>query len=251
MIRSALLALAAVFVLSACSEDPASPTVDTSSYVVSTKGSYFLHDNTMILITNGGATRDSAIAADSTVVNGTVSKDGRSAVESIVFVNNTATDTTYMSQEGSKTYSLLELKFAAGPTVIDLGTRWTLLYDGAVSNWTVLRDTIPTLTIPIGSGSYTGTAGLNFTGKNVGSENILINGASVSTTKVEITLGITLYLNIAGTIMPYPFELKRYCWLAKNIGVVKIEQVPLVINPGVALPIPGMRSTVTKFSVAS
>jgi hypothetical protein len=253
MIRSALLALAAVFVLSACSEDPVTPPPsDTSSYVVSTKGSYFIHDNITVDITSAGVTTDVPSPSDSTVVNGTVTHEGRSAIESIVFVNGAASDSVYMAQTGSTVATAFPLQFTILGVPADFGVKWVNIFDANATTWTALNDTIPSFTIGSGAQQYTGSAKLLFTGKQTGTETITVDGKSVTAKKSEITMNITLYLNF-GAVIPVPIVLTQHYTFAPNIGMVRAEQVANVVTiVGVPpLAIPGFKTSLVRYAVAN
>lgn len=252
MIRSALLALAAIFVLSACSEDPVTPS-DTSSYVVSAKGSYFIHDNVTVDITAAGVTTDVPAPQDSTVVNGSVTYEGRSAIESIVFVAGAPADSLYTAQTGSTVATAFPLQFTILGIPADFGVKWMNVFDANATTWTALNDTIPSFTIGSGAQSYTGSAKLNFTGKQTGTETITVDGKSVTAKKSEITMNITLYLNFVGSIIPVPIVLTQHYTFAPNIGMVRAEQVATVVNiVGVPpLAIPGFRTSLVRYAVAN
>ncbi|HLP27558.1 MAG TPA: hypothetical protein VK147_02880 [Candidatus Didemnitutus sp.] len=252
MIRSVLFALAAVFVLSACSDDPVTPS-DTSSYVVSTKGSYFVHDNITVEITAAGVTTDVPSPSDSTVVNGSVTHEGRTAIESIVFVNGAASDSIYMTQTGSTVATAFPLQFTVLGLPADFGVKWVNIFDANAATWTALNDSIPSFTIGSGEQAYTGTAKLLFTGKQTGTETITVDGKSVTAKKSEITMNITLYLNFGTAIIPVPIVLTQRYTFAPNVGIVRAEQVATVITiEGVPpLTIPGFKTSLVRYSVAN
>ena len=253
MIRLAILSAATILVLSACSTDPEPPPVDTSTYVVATKGTYFINDNVVITIDAAGTKTDNPAPQDSTYVNGTKSINGKTAVESFVFVNGVPTDTTYVAQEGLKVSTLTQLQFDVLGAPVDLGNKWVLTYDANATTWTALDDTIPTITIQAGTTTYTGSAKLFFTGKKLAAENITVSGSVLSAVKTELNMLITLYVNFGGFIVPVPIELVRSSWFAKGVGVVKIQQDAKVVNaaPAPPLTIPGQRVSTVRFNVAS
>lgn len=254
MKRFASIAAAALclgLVLSSCSTETTTPS-EPGVYVIATPGSYFVHGNRAFDIDAGGATDTVEVLADSTVVTGTTTIEGRSAVESIIYVGGFPIDTVYDAQQGSVVSTLLPLEFDVLGAPVDLGMKWVNLYNENASSWTALRDTVPTFTIDAGpSGSYTGSAGLDFIGKKLGTETVTINGVSVATQKVEITLNITLYLMFGTQPLPVPIQLVRTYWYANNIGWVKMMQPAKVVTiPGIPpLPIDGAETTLLRYNI--
>ena len=246
MIRLALIAVVTILLLSACSTDPV---VDTSTYVVATKGSYFVHDNIVINVDTNGVKTDVPAPQDSTIVNGTKVISGKTAVESFVFVDGVPTDTTYVAQEGGIVSTLTPLQFTVASQSLDLGNRWVLTYDANATTWTALNDTIPSITF----GPLTGSAKLLFTGKKLAAENITVNGSVLSAVKTELNMLVTLYINYSGFIIPVPIELIRTTWFAKGVGIVKIEQDAklIVTSIGLKLTIPGQRVSTVRYNIAS
>ena len=251
VIRLAIFSAATLLVLSACSTDPVTPN-DTSVYVVATKGTYFINDNVVITIDAGGTKADVPAPQDSTYVNGTKSVNGKTAVESFVFIGGVATDTTYVAQEGLKVSALTPLQFVVLGAPVDLGNKWVLTYDANATTWTALDDTIPSISIQAGPSTYTGSAKLLFTGKKLAAENITVNGSALSAVKTEMKMLITLYVDFGGFVLPVPIELIRNTWFAKGVGVVKIEQDAKVINapPAPPLTLPGQRISTVRFNIA-
>ena len=253
MKRLAIVTVAALGLglgLTGCS-DSTTPS-EPGNYVVATAGSYFLHSNRSYDIDQSGAIDTNDILPDSVVVTGTKTVEGRSAVESIMYVGGLPIDTMYDAQQGSVVSTLLPLSFDVLGAPVDLGNKWVNLFDENASSWTALKDSIPQFTIDAGpSGSYTGTAGLNFTGKKLGNETVTLNGASIATTKVEITMNITLYLMFGPQAVPIPIQLVRTYWFANNIGWVKVTQPAQLVNiMGIPpLPIDGVEATLIGYSV--
>lgn len=253
MKRFAIVAVAALGLglgLSSCSSESTTPT-EPGTYVVATAGSYFIHGNKAFDTDEAGAVDTVDILPDSVAVTGTKTVEGRSAVESIVFVGGLPIDTMYDAQQGTVVSTLLPLQFDVLGAPVDLGNKWVNLFDENASSWTALRDSIPQFTIDAGpSGSYTGSAGLNFIGKKLGTESVTINGTTVSTSKVEITMNITLYLMFGPSAVPVPIQLVRTYWFAKNLGWVKMSQPAKVVSiMGIPpLPIDGTESTLIRYS---
>ncbi len=225
---------------------------EPGTYVISTAGSYFVHAKREFDIDDAGVIDTNDLLSDSVVITGTKTIAGRSAVESIMYVGDVAVDTTYDSQQGSVVSTLFPLEFSVFGAPVALGSKWVNLFDENATSWVALRDTVPQFTIDGGpSGSYSGTGGLNFVGKKIGTETVTIGGKSISTTKVELTLNITLYLDFGVTIVPLPIQLVRTYWFANKIGWVKISQPAKLVNlPGVpALPIDGQETTLIRYNV--
>ncbi len=254
MKRLAIVTVAALGLglgLTGCSNETTTPS-EPGNYVVATAGSYFIHDNRSFDIDASGALDTVNILPDSVVVTGTKTVEGRSAVESIMFVGGLPIDTMYDAQQGSVVSTLLPLSFDVLGAPVDLGNKWVNLFDENASSWTALKDSIPQFTIDAGpSGSYTGSAGLNFTGKKLGNETVTINGTAISTNKVEITMNITLYLLFGPQAVPIPIQLVRTYWFANNIGWVKYTQPAqlVTINGVPPLPIDGDEATLVRYSV--
>lgn len=254
MKRLAIVTVAALGLglgLSGCSSETTTPT-EAGKYVVATTGSYFIHSNRSYDIDASGVIDTVDILPDSAVVTGSKTVEGRSAVESIIMVGGVPVDTTYDSQQGAVVSTLLPLRFDVLGAPVDLGNKWVNLFDENASSWVALKDSIPQFTIDAGpSGSYTGTAGLSFTGKKLGTESVTINGTSVSTSKVEITMNITLYLMFGPQAVPLPIQLVRTYWFANNIGWVKVTQPAQVVNiMGIPpLPIDGVETTLLRYNV--
>lgn len=254
MKRLAIVTVAALGLglgLSSCSSDSTTPT-EPGNYVIATAGSYFIHSNRTFDVDASGVIDTVDVLPDSVVVTGTKTIEGRSAVESIMYVGGLAIDTTYEAQQGSVVSTLLPLQFDVLGAPVDLGNKWVNLFDENASSWTALKDSIPQFTIDAGpSGSYTGSAALNFTGRKLGTESVTIDGTSVSTQKVEITMNITLYLMFGPQAVPVPIQLVRTYWFANNIGWVKVSQPAVVVSIiGVPpLPIDGEETTLIRYSV--
>ncbi len=237
--------------LSSCKTESTTP-VEPGKYVIATAGSYFIHGNRTFDTDASGATDTTDFLEDSTVVIGTTTVEGRSAVQSIYTFVGIAFDTLYDAQQGSVVSTLYPLEFDVLGAPVDLGRKWVNVFDENASSWTALRDTIPSFTIDAGpSGSYTGSAGLDFTGKKLGTETVTINGVSVATQKVEITLNITLYLMFGPQAVPVPIQLVRTYWFANNIGWVKMMQPAKVVTiPGIPpLPIDGGEATLLRYNI--
>ncbi len=246
-----VLAISAL-VLASCSDDSTTPTPSPANYVVSTPGSYFLHANTTVDITAAGIITESEADPDSSVVTGTKTYSGRSAVETVRYVNGVVADTVYLSQSGSKVSSAFPLAFTVLGAPVDFGVRWVDVYDSSVDSWTALNDTIPSFTINAGPSSYNGSAKLLFTGKKTGTENIIVDGKTLSANKAELTLNITLYLQFsASVVVPVPIVLVQRSWMVPDVGLVRAEQDAKVVSiMGVPpLPIPGFKTVLTKYNV--
>lgn len=254
MKRFAIYAVAALGLglsLSSCSSESTTPT-EPGKYVASTTGSYFIHNNKSFDTDAAGAVDTVDILPDSVVVTGSKTVEGRSAVESIVYVGGMPIDTVYDAQQGAVVSTLLPLSFDVLGAPVDLGNKWVNLFDENSSSWTALRDSIPQFTIDAGpSGSYTGSAGLDFTGKKLGTESVTINGTAVTASKVEITMNITLYLMFGPQAVPVPIQLVRTYWFANNIGWVKVSQPAKVVTiMGIPpLPIDGLETTLIRYNV--
>lgn len=253
MKRFAIIAVAAIGLgLAGCSSDTTTTPTEPGKYVISTPGSYFIHNNRTYDTDAAGAVDTVDVLPDSVVVSGTKTVEGRSAVESIVFVGGMAVDTMYDAQQGTVVSTLLPLSFDVLGAPVDLGNKWVNLFDENASSWTALKDSIPQFTIDAGpSGSYTGSAGLNFTGKKLGTETVSIDGKATAASKVEITMNITLYLMFGPQAVPVPIQLVRTYWFVNGIGSIKVTQPAQVVNiMGIPpLPIDGVETTLVRYSI--
>jgi len=248
----AIIAVAALALgLAGCSSDTTTPT-EPGKYVIASPGSYFIHNNRTYDTDAAGAVDTVDVLPDSVVVSGTKTVEGRSAVESIMYVGGMAVDTMYDAQQGTVVSTLLPLAFDVLGAPVDLGNKWVNLFDENASSWTALKDSIPQFTIDAGpSGSYTGSAGLNFIGKKLGTETVSINGAATAASKVEITMNITLYLMFGPQAVPVPIQLVRTYWFVNGIGSIKVTQPAQVVNiMGIPpLPIDGVETTLVRYSI--
>jgi len=261
----ALLSLACIAVLSACSEETTQPPA-SGNYVVSKTGSYYIHTNVLVDIARDGKTTEIPSPADSTVVTGAATISGKSAVRSVVFTAGIPTDTTYLAQEGSKVLEYFPIAFSIVGASVDLGVRWVTTFDESATSWTALTDTIAPFKFIVGidtiypntdstridTVAYNLSVKLNFTGTKTGTENLTIDGLSVATTKSVINIAATIYVNISGTIFPVEISLPRTYWFAKDVGVLKIDQEAKVLNSSPIPPsgIPGLKQTTVRYTIA-
>lgn len=254
MIRSVLLGLALVMVLSACSDDTTTnPPAGTGVYVISKAGSYFIHDNVYVKITNAGVPSDSILPSDSTAPNGTQTIAGKSAATSYVFVGGVPVDTTFVAQEGTKVLEYFPVEFTVLGATVNLGTKWVNTFDESVNSWTALNDTVPEFELRTAGPSYFISAKLNFTGVKNGTEALTVNGASITATRSVISLNATIYVAFSpgGLSTPVPINLVRTYWFADGYGALKVVQDAKVINAAPLPPtgVPGSRKTVVRLNV--
>ncbi len=265
MLRLAALGLLAILTLSACSDDePTNPT-PSGTYVVSTPGTYYVNDNVIINIRTGGATSDSAVASDSTVVLGTRTIGGKSAVASVVHVGGVAVDTTYLAQEGSKVLEFFPVQFSIFGGPVNLGDKWVTTFDESASKWTALSDSVPPFeiiggvrTVNPGTDSqridtvkYTVSARLNFEGTKTGTENVTVDGKTLSATKSQVSLGGTVYVFLGPAPLAIDLNIPRTYWFVNGVGVVKTVQDATILNVPLlgATPVPGSRRTTVRYSI--
>ncbi|MCX6139759.1 MAG: hypothetical protein NTX15_02845 [Candidatus Kapabacteria bacterium] len=254
MFRFLLLGAFATLILSACSETTTNPS-PTGVYVVSKAGSYYIHDNVYVKITNAGVTADSLLPRDSTAANGTQTIAGKSAATSYVFVGGVPVDTTFVAQEGTKVNEYYPVEFTILGATVNLGTKWVTTFDEALTSWTALNDTVPEFELKAGptGPTYYLSAKLNFTGSKNGTEVLMVNGASITATKSAINLNATIYVAFSpgGLATAVPISLVRTYWFANGYGTLKIVQDAKVINapPLPATGVPGLRQTVVRLNV--
>lgn len=267
MFRLAALGLLAILTLSACSDDePTTPQPTGGKYVVSTAGTYYVNDNVIINIRPGGATSDSTIPQDSTVVLGTRTVGGKSAVASVVFIGGVASDTTYATQEGTKVLEYVPVQFSILGAPLNLGDKWVTTFDESAASWTALSDSVAPFDLVIridtvnpntdsqrvDTMKYRLSARLNFTGSKTGTENVTIDGKTLSATKSQVNLAGTVYAFIAGPVpFSIPINIPRTYWFVDGVGVVKVSQDAVTISASPLPPtgVPGSRKTTVRYSV--
>jgi len=254
MKRIAPLAIIAAAILAACGGST-TPDTPTESFIA-TSGSYLLHQNTMLTIdTVTNKVTETPAPSDSTIVGAAAVFNGKSSTPYVELIGSSATDTSHYYQEGGELYTALPLNYDIGGIPLDLGFKWAKIYDNSGTSWTGLADTITPVDLPIGG--YKLSAKLNFLGQSAGTENLTINGTTVSVKKVKIDLNARLYAMAGPTSLPVDVNLVVYYWLADKIGVVKMEQPAAIINLGLLgqlmgspiQAVPGMRSVTTKYVV--
>ncbi len=254
MKRIAPLAILTAAILVSCggSSTPETPT----ETFVATSGSYLLHQNTLLTIdTVTKNITETPAPSDSTVVGVAAGFNGKTSTPYVELIGGSATDTSHYYQDGGALYTALPLNYDIGGIPLDLGFKWAKIYDNAAASWTALADTITPVDLPIGG--YKLSAKLNFQGQSVGTENLTINGTTVSAKKVKIDLNARLYAMAGPTSLPVDVNLVVFYWLADKVGVVKMEQPATIINLGLLgqlmgspiQAVPGIRSVTTKYVV--
>ena len=229
MIRYAALAVASALIISACG-DSTTPEPTNESYVPAS-GSYMIHQNTELEIdTVTKAVTEIPAPSDSTIAGAVTTFNGKSATPFVAFVGGAPFDTTHYYQDGASLYTSIPLSYDIGGIPLDLGSKWAKINEQGQTSWTSLADTIAPIDLPIGG--YKLSAKLDFQGKALGSENITINGATLSAKKIQIDLNARLYAMAGPTSLPVDVNLKVFYWLVDKVGVVKREQPAAIINLG-------------------
>lgn len=225
-----MLAVAGTMLLTACSDDSTTnPNPTTDVYIPSKTGAYIIHANNE---TTDGVTTD--VSDDSTVVIGTVAiKDDanvtKTAVRHEVYVEDEVIDTLDIAQEGSKIYLNfpLELGNIGGVEGDSYGTRWVMIGDINGSTWTGLKfDTTIKLPIEGLPEPIDATMKFNITGKKVGTENLTIDGKTVSCVKFQNTFTV----NVTALGFTIPIVLTQDVWLGKGVGLVKQAQAESLVD---------------------
>lgn len=250
MKRLLMLAAAGTMILTACSDDSTTnpnPTADV--YIPSKTGAYIIHANKE---TAGGETMD--VSDDSTVVIGTLAiKDGanvtKTSVRHEVYIDDAVSDTIDVAQEGSKIYLNfpLELGDLEGVGNSSYGTRWVLIGDVNGSSWTGLSlDT--NVSIDYMGTPLPVTISFRVSGKKAGTENMTINGKTVSCVKLENDFNVTM--TISGLGVSIPIALKQTTWVGKGVGLVKQTQPATMVSApalGFEFEVPGFESTAIRY----
>jgi len=247
-----MLALAATMFLTACSDDSTTNPPASDVYIPSKTGAYVIHANK---ITEAGVTSDAE--DDSTVVIGTLKiKDGKNvektSIRHEVYVMGVAYDTVDVAEEGSKIHLNfpLSVKISDSISAPDLGSRWILVGDQNGSTWTGLDEKITGLTLDYKGTPLPADIAFKVTGKKVGTENMTINGQTVSTIKYENTFAITLTVNLGIIVPVIPISFTQTMWVGKGVGMVKSTQPATTISVpelGFDFEIPGTESTAIRY----
>lgn len=248
----ALTAIAASALLISCSDDPTTPTV-VGSYV-RPAGSYEIHSNVDIAIDAAtGKTTEVAAPDDSTVIVQRTSTDGVDKSVAHVYESGVIVDTLELAQNGSVlTSNQFLIKLELPGTVLNFGRRQVTIADFSKSSWTALKDTILPFDYPTLPGVKL-SGSLNFVGKSLGDENLIIDGKTYATKKVQIDLNSVITASVSVSV---PVNLVRTVWLADRVGIVKVEQKPAIIDLGSAgallgiqkLAVPGFIQTDKRWS---
>ena len=257
MVKRFLSVLGVAVLLVSCSED--SPTTPTASdkFLASKAGSFFINNNTIVTGT-AEAPVDSITTTDSVVVGAETTIDGKKATPFVTYnAAGTATDTTYMYQDGDKIYVQFDLSYDVGSGLnpINLGKRWVLVADAkATTSWVALQDTVSNLSITYSGIPLTGNVGINFSGAKTSTETLTINGTSVETVKYTLTSNTTVYIATPVGPVVVPIATSISYWFAKNVGLVKTSQPPFnvafsALGTPVDVDVPGSRSTTIRFKV--
>lgn len=247
-----MMAVAATLVLTACSDDSTTNPPASDVYVPSKTGAYVIHANE---VTEEGVTSEAE--DDSTVVIGTLKiKDGKNvektSIRHEVYIQGMAYDTMDVAEEGSKIYLSfpLELGDVGGVGAPALGTRWVLVGDQNGSTWTGLDEKFTGLNLDYNGTAIPAEIAFKVTGKKAGTENMTINGKTVSTIKYENTFAVTMTLNL-GVIAPViPISFTQTMWVGKGVGMVKMMQPATTISVpelGFEFEIPGTESTAIRY----
>ncbi|NQW30717.1 MAG: hypothetical protein HQ472_09420 [Ignavibacteria bacterium] len=261
MFRFLLAVSFAAIVIAGCSSS--TTPAGTSSYLVSTTGTYFINSNvTLEKDSATGVVSEVEPYEDSTVVTGKESKTDskgltKTAVVMVTYLNGAPTDTNYVAEDGAKIYLFLDLSAASVPGVdgVSLGTRWTLIADqNATAEWTAITDSVSNLDIDYNGTALKADVGVSVKCKKNGTENLTINGALVETIKYQMTYNITMYINIGIAVVPIPVSFSSEIWLGKGVGLVKQIQQPSTVTVaalGFGFDIPGYRTAVIKYKIVS
>ncbi|MBI2793048.1 MAG: hypothetical protein HYX66_00175 [Ignavibacteria bacterium] len=238
-----------------CAKDSTTPTTPPKNYLPSSTGTYYIYENTEVEKSSSGADSVVAVFSDSTTVEGTEQKSDlkgttKTAVKYAVRADNSANiEYQYTAQEGSKLYRLINLSFDLdSANTVNLGSRWMLVYDQSNATWTAYEDSVSGITINVGGFPVPVSMKFKVTGANAGTENITVNGQSISTAHSILSIGITVYVPLFGD---FPINLSIHQWLGADIGLVKSVQPPISSPSPIGDPIaiPGSSSVLLRYSI--
>lgn len=238
-----------------CAKDSTTPTTPPKNYVPSSAGTYYIYENSELEKSSTGEDSVTAVYSDSTSVEGMEEKADmngttKTAVKYAVKAENSAdVEYQYMAQEESKLYKLVDLSFDIDSTnTVNLGSGWMLVYDQSNATWTAFEDSVSDIAVDFGGFPVTLSMKIKVTGAYVGTENITVNGQSITTAHSILTVGITVYAPLVGS---FPINISIHQWLGADIGFVKSVQ-PLISSPnplGYPIVIPGSSSVLLRYSI--
>lgn len=223
----------------ACSDDSTNNPDNNdnpSDYYKLSIGNWWYYQ-TDILDTLGNAMEGST-SFDTSKVDGQLQYKGKNALRMVDIYtldsNQTYQDTTFMAVEGPQFYVYMDY-LGNSQFALPYG-EWVLMADFNQNEWTVLDSIVDGIQITIMNG-ITGTldsTNIKITGKKLGKENITVKGQTVEAQKFEQTLTINGQVDMGGGFkISINKDLSTTFYFAKNIGLAKVYQPPLIFTvPG-------------------
>ncbi len=261
MIKVLLSTAVALAVLSGCTSDSNNPSTIVA-FVSSKVGTYILSSNTVLEKSSTGADSATVTFTDSTTFRGSATVEdskgiSKSSGQYVSMQSGVAYDTLYLSEDGAKLYRLFDIGFnIPGLGNVELGTRWIQIADQQQSSWTGLQDTIRGINISYSGLPLTIDAVFTVKGSRGGSDNLSINGSTVSANRFSLDYQIALEISnpILGSIPVDPIKLPMDIWLVKGVGLVKVYQKPSTVKIGPPanqeINIPGFLMEATQYVIA-
>ena len=226
-----------------CSDTTTTPDTSTTDIMPLKAGNYFVYNNYR-LDSLTGIKDNNSLRVDSIVIGMSTSHVGKSCYSFDTYIAGVKTATDYFAKESKSIWSFSSL-LPAGistsgvlETILPQGNKWMKIADYASikdSTWAMYDTTltnliIPGIPIPV-------NAVISMKGKRTADETITI-GTTTYTNAHKFEVILSPNATLSGFTIPIG-TVKKYMWIADNIGIIKEEFPPIDIQVNV----PGVPAT--------
>ena len=266
--KKLILLLSAVVIMASCSDDKTTNPDDNNptasgNYFATTQGSYWIYENE-----TEDAAQGSVVTNDSVALESIEQKDGKEAYNCKTYTDsdnngsfetNSGTGTFYATEEG-KLYIHKDAFLPAGlgsGSLLDLSGQiefkndWVKIADDSDDDWDIVKSDI-NLTLP-GLG-FDVTGKLDSEGENTkNTKEVIVNGEKLTTYGYKVDINFNGEIAVTGFPVAINFTSTTTYWVAKGIGPVLIETLPVEIGglAGGFIPSqPGTTSTLKTYFIA-
>jgi hypothetical protein len=225
------------FLFSACSDDSTEPSKDSAGYFPSNIGSYWVYER-FSTDTLKNPIVESLSEDSSVIISEAVTYLNHSAYLQNTYSDIAETMSDYFYSENYALHGTLfyvmprEIRSGVIPLPFEITDRWVKIADPNATTWDIFDTTLTNVdySLPgIGTFKFTGTFSVKGEKKSQSVVQIGEEGSKTNVNAQQFDIVNTLEGKISGTI-PVSISTKLHLYYADNIGLVKQELDPFIID---------------------